>query len=155
MRKWIILTVLLGGALPAWADERLPPIANDAVKKECSACHMAFQPQFLPQRSWRKIMDTLPDHFGEDASLPEATRGEIADYLTANAGDVSKSREGRRFAASIEDGQTLMRISEVPRWVREHKGEVRQSAWSDPRVRGKANCIACHRGAKNGNYDDD
>lgn len=68
MRKWIILTVLLGGALPAWADERLPPIANDAVKKECGACHMAFQPQFLPQRSWRLMMGDLANHFGEDAS---------------------------------------------------------------------------------------
>ncbi len=155
MRKWIILATLLGGALPAWADERLPPITNGAVQKECGACHMAFQPQLLPQRSWRKIMDTLPDHFGEDASLPAATRGEIANYLTANAGDVSGSREGRRFAASIERGQTPMRITEVPRWVHEHKGEVRQSAWSDPRVRSKANCVACHRGAEAGWYDDD
>lgn len=155
MRKWIIIAALLGGALPAWADERLPPIGNDAVKKECGACHMAFQPQFLPQRSWRKIMDNLPDHFGEDASLPEATRLEIAAYHEANAGDVSGSREGRRIAASIESGQTPIRITEVPRWVREHKGEVRQSAWSDPRVRSKANCVACHRGADAGWYDDD
>jgi hypothetical protein len=155
MRKWIIIAVMLGGALPAWADERLPPIANDAVKKECGACHLAFQPQFLPQRSWRKIMDGLPDHFGEDASLPEATRLEIAAYLEANAGDVSGSREGRRIAASIESGQTPIRITEAPRWVREHKGEVRQSTWSDPRVRSKANCVACHRGAENGWYEDD
>lgn len=155
MRKWIILAVLLGGAPAAWADERLPQITNDAVKKECGACHMVFQPELLPQRSWRKIMDSLPDHFGEDASLSEAVRAEITDYLIANAGDVSGSREGRRFAASIKGGQTPMRISEVPRWVREHKGEVRQSAWSDPRVRSKANCVACHRGAAAGSYDDD
>ena len=155
MRKWIILATLLGGALPAWADERMPPITNDAVKKECGACHMVFQPQFLPQRSWRKMMDSLPDHFGEDASLGEAVRAEIAAYLVANAGDVSGSREGRRFAASIGSGQTPLRITEAPRWIREHKGEVRQSAWSDPRVRSKANCVACHRGAEAGWYDDD
>ena len=155
MRKWIILAVLLGGAPAALADERLPPIANDAVKKECGACHMAFQPQFLPQRSWRKMMDGLSDHIGEDASLPEATRLEIAAYLEANAGDVSGSREGRKFVKSIAADQSPMRITEVPRWVREHKGEVRESAWTDPRVRSKANCVACHRGAEAGWYDDD
>ncbi|MDH5558180.1 MAG: diheme cytochrome c [Alphaproteobacteria bacterium] len=155
MRKWIILAVLLGGAPAALADERLPPITNEAVKKECGACHMAFQPQFLPQRSWRKMMDGLSDHFGEDASLPEATRLEIAAYLEANAGDVSGSREGRKFVKSIAADQSPMRITEVPRWVGEHRGEVRESAWSDPRVRSKANCVACHRGADSGWYDDD
>jgi hypothetical protein len=116
---------------------------------------MAFQPQFLPQRSWRKMMDGLPDHFGEDASLPEATRLEIAAYLEANAGDVSGSREGRKFVKSIAANRSPLRITEVPRWVGEHRGEVRESAWTDPRVRGKANCVACHRGADSGWYDDD
>jgi len=157
MRKQIIIVIalLLGAALPARADERLPPVASEPVRKECGACHMAFQPQFLPQRSWRRMMDTLSDHFGEDASLPDAARLEITDYLLANAGDVSASREGRRFAASIARGDTPMRITEVPRWVREHRGEVRQSAWADARVRSKANCTACHRGAASGWYDDD
>jgi hypothetical protein len=155
MRKWIIVAAMMGVALPAMAEERMPPVANEAVKKECGACHMAFQPQFLPQRSWRRLMDGLANHFGEDASLPEATRQEIADYLIANAGDVSSSREGRRFAKSIAPDKTPLRISEVPRWVHEHRGEVRESIWSDPRVRSKANCTACHRGAETGWYDDD
>ena len=30
---------------------------------------MAFPPQFLPRRSWQKLVDTLADHFGENASL--------------------------------------------------------------------------------------
>jgi len=154
MRKWIILAVLLGGPLPALADERLPVVDSEPVKKECGACHMAFQPQLLPQRSWLKIMDTLPDHFGENASLPEPTRTQVADYLVANAGDVSASRGVRRFVGSIENGQAPMRITEVPRWTREHR-EVRANAWTDPRVRSKANCIACHRGADAGWYDDD
>jgi len=155
MRKFIMLAVLFTWAPPAWADARMPAVANETVKKECGACHMAFQAQFLPQRSWRKVMDTLSDHFGEDATLPDTARQEITDYLTTNAGDVSPLRLGLRYAASIPKDATPIRITEVPRWVREHRGEVRESAWSDPRVRSKANCTACHRGAASGWYDDD
>lgn len=155
MRKWIMLAVLLGGTVPAWADARLPPVASETVKKECGACHMAFQPQFLPQRSWRRVMDTLSDHFGEDATLPDTARQEITDYLVANAGDASPLRLGLRFAASIAKDATPIRITEVPRWVREHRGEVPERFWSDPRVRSKANCAACHRAAAAGWYGDD
>jgi len=160
MRKLFILAALLGTALPgavlpARAEGRMPPVANETVRKECGACHMVFQPQFLPQRSWRRVMDTLSDHFGEDASLPEATRKEISDYLLGNAADVSQTREGLLFAASIANGETPIRITEVPRWVRAHWGEVPERFWTDPRVRSKANCTACHRGAASGWYGDD
>jgi len=101
------------------------------------------------------VMDTLSDHFGEDATLPNTARQEITDYLTTHAGDVSPLRLGLRYAASIPMDATPIRITEVPRWVREHRGEVRESAWSDPRVRSKANCTACHRGAASGWYEDD
>ncbi len=158
MRKLIIVAAAIGAALPALAtlaDERMPTVTNEAMKKECGACHMAFQPQFLPQRSWTRMMGDLSNHFGEDASLPEAKRVDITDYLVANAGDVSPSREGRRYVKSIASNQAPLRITEIPRWVREHRGEVRESAWTDPRVKSKANCIACHRGADAGWYDDD
>ena len=35
---------------------------------------MVFPPQFLPKRSWQKLVETLADHFGENASLGEAQR---------------------------------------------------------------------------------
>lgn len=155
MRIWLIAAALMAGAAPALADERVPPITNRTVLKECGACHMAFQPQFLPQRSWQRIMDTLPDHFGEDASLPDGTRQEITAYLLANAADAGNSRSGRRYAAGLGSGETPLRITETPRWVAEHRGEARESAWSSPRVGSRANCQACHRGAANGHFEDD
>jgi hypothetical protein len=156
MRRLIILVILGWSVEPALAeDERVRPVANPTVKEECGACHMAFQPQFLPQRSWRKLMSGLSDHFGEDASLGEATRQEIENYLLANAGDTSRSGAGRWMTRSIPADQTPLRITEVPAWIREHRGEVRESAWSSPRVASKANCQACHRGAAVGYYDDD
>lgn len=154
MRYLLTLALLTAVAMPAWGDERLPPIRNDAVTKECGACHMAFQPQLLPRQSWAKIMGDLQNHFGEDASLPEATRAEIAKYLDANAADVGRSRIGNAMARSIGNGPAPLRITEVPLWKRVH-WEVPDRIWSDPRVRSRANCEACHRGAGFGVFEDD
>jgi hypothetical protein len=139
---------------PARAGERVPPVTDLVVKKECGSCHMAYQPQFLPKRSWQKLMDTLADHFGENASLGEAQRTAVLDYLVANASDGPRAgREGRKFAASIPSAQTPLRITQVPRWVREHR-EVPAGKWNDPAVKSKANCVACHRSAEQGIYED-
>lgn len=135
------------------ADERYDPVRNKSVLTECGACHMAFQPQMLPKRSWVKIMAGLSDHFGEDASLDKETADEITSYLVQNAAD--SSWWGGKFMRGVKDHMTPLRITETPYWKREHKGEVRASAWKSPKVKSKANCQACHRDAVRGNYHDD
>ena len=136
------------------ADERIAPVTDPIVKKECGSCHMAFSPQFLPGRSWRKLVDTLSDHFGENASLGEAQRKTVLEYLLANASDGPRAgNEGRKFGASIPAAQTPLRITEVPRWVREHR-KVGADKWSNPSIKSKANCVACHKGAEQGIYED-
>ena len=137
----------------AFADERYSPIKDETVLKECGACHMAFQPQMLPKRSWEKIMTTLSDHFGEDASLDDKTTQQITNYLVENAAD-SGWYSGKMMRGVCDDW-TPMRITELPYWIREHKKEVPERAWNYPKVKSKANCTACHRYAKSGNYDDD
>jgi Dihaem cytochrome c len=83
---------------------------------------MVFPPQFLPKRSWQKLVETLADHFGENASLGEAQRQAVLDYLLAHAADSRQAgREGRKFARSIAAGQTPLRITDTPRWVQEHR----------------------------------
>jgi hypothetical protein len=83
-------------------DQRVAPVTDSVVKKECGSCHIAFSPEFLPRRSWQKLVDTLSDHFGENASLGDAERKRVLDYLLANAGDGPKAgSEGRKFSASI------------------------------------------------------
>ena len=137
----------------AVADERYGPIQNKTVSDECGACHMAFQPQMLPKRSWIKIMEGLSDHFGEDASLDAKTADEITSYLVENAAD--SSWWGGKFMRGIKDHMTPVRITQTPYWIREHKKEVPARTWKTPRVGSKANCLACHRDANRGNYDDD
>lgn len=137
--------LVLAFALQAVADEdRVPPVTHPATQEECGACHMAYQPVFLPARSWRAIMAGLDDHFGENAQLDPTTRDEIEDYLLSNAAP--------RIRGVPED-VTPLKISDLPWFKREHDREV------SPRMMEKAktmsNCVACHRRAERGVYEDD
>ena len=114
---------------------------------------MAFQPAFLPARSWDRIMNTLSDHFGEDASLPDAQIVAIRAYLTKNAGDVKQLGVAQKYMRWVEPGGAPLKTTENPAFLREHNFPDR--VWKDPKVVTKSNCLACHAQADRGNYDDD
>jgi hypothetical protein len=144
MRRLATATTLLAAVAllaPALAQEleRVPPVTDEAAKKECGACHMAYQPEFLPANSWRRIFADLGNHFGEDASLDDAMRQEILAYYVANA-------------ASASAGQAPLRITEQRWWVRKHDKEVRQADWAKAKFKG--DCTACHARAEQGIYED-
>jgi hypothetical protein len=127
----------------------VPPIEHAATLKECGACHLAFPPQMLPARSWKKLMGDLANHFGENAGLPEATRAEIAAYLGANAGDAALSKNGRYFLRGIDPADTPLRITQTPFWQAVHD-EVPNAYFTGAQVKTPANCVACHRTAAKG-----
>lgn len=133
--------------------QAFPPMTDVATQKECSACHMAFQPQMLPARSWEALMSGLTDHFGENATLDPATAEGIKSYLMANAADAGNAKS--RWMRGIAADQTPLRITETPRWIRSHQGEVSPKAFLRPEVGSKANCKACHTAADKGYYGDD
>lgn len=141
-------------ALPAAADGDegggMAPVTHPATKAECSACHIAYPPGFLPARSWTAIMTTLDNHFGEDASLDAAARDEIEAWLVANAAD---ARGAARGLSGVAATAVPLRISELPWFLREHEGEV--SASMKARAKSMANCAACHSGAERGIFEDD
>ena len=150
----LALSAVLMLAPPASAgDDFVPPITDATVLKECGECHMAFQPAFLPARSWTRMMDGLADHFGENATLPAVKADRIRAYLTAHAGDVDGRGEARKFMRGIASGQAPLRITENPRFEREHRFPDR--VWKDPKVVARSNCPACHTGAERGWYEDD
>ena len=62
---------------------------------ECSACHEFIPPHAEPMREWRALMQNLPNHMGEDATLPEPLRSDIEAYLVANASDGPDRRHTR------------------------------------------------------------
>ncbi|MGE5548673.1 MAG: diheme cytochrome c [Solirubrobacterales bacterium] len=154
MRRIILAGAALLFSAPAFAgDDWVPPVKDQLVKKECGTCHMAFQPAFLPARSWDRMMNELADHFGEDASLPPDTAQAIRAYLTANAGDVVNQGRARKYMKWVAPGGTPQRITENPDFERKHR--FPDKVWKDPKVVTKSNCPACHQGAELGWYDDD
>lgn len=149
MRILLPLAAALIAASPALAgDDWVPPVSDPQVIKECGSCHMAFQPAFLAARSWNRMMDELPDHFGEDASLPAEKREAIRQYLTANAGDVVMQGRAQKYMEWVAPGGTPQRITENPDFERKHR--FADAVWKDPKVVTKSNCLACHRGADQG-----
>jgi hypothetical protein len=169
----LALAAALGGALAfaqpglaeRWERERwgheggeprgLAPVKDPKVLKECGSCHMAFLPGFLPARSWEKIMSNLKDHFGDNATLDEATAKSITEYLTANASD-AKGR-ARRGAAKDDAAEPIIRISELPWFKAEHgrRGRLSPESLKRHKAKSKSDCKACHPGAEKGFFDDD
>lgn len=130
-------------------QDRVPLVANAAYKKECGDCHMAFQPQFLSGPSWRAVMGGLADHFGETATLAEAARKEILDYLLANAGG------GRRVEGAPPATKPVLRITELAWWKKEHAPrKIADAVWARKGIGAKADCAACHPAAEKGDYDE-
>src|SRR5262245_19523742 len=60
---------------------------SPAYEKECGSCHFAYQPGWLPERSWRRMMGSLNSHFGDNATLSQANHDAIMSYLAAGAAD--------------------------------------------------------------------
>ena len=131
-----------------------PPVSDAAVKAECGSCHLAFPASMLPARSWDEMMGDLKNHFGDDASVDAATAEKITRYLTENAGDTGGQRYGRRLLSGVSSQNAPLRITELPKWVREHR-EVSAAEWKSKDVGSKANCVACHADAERGYYEDD
>ncbi|WP_197916359.1 diheme cytochrome c [Thiosulfatihalobacter marinus] len=152
MKHTLSLTALALTALPAFADESeyMPPVSDPVALAECSECHMAYPAGFLPQRSWSRIMATLEDHFGEDASLDADTSARIETYLTGNAADAGGRSSGLLYGVAATD--TPLRISDMPWFRAEHDGEV--SAHRLRKAGSISNCAACHRGAERGSFED-
>lgn len=130
-----------------------PVVMNAKFKTECTSCHMAYPPGLLPERSWTKMMGTLDNHFGEDASLDEKTRKDILDFLVKNSSDHSNSRRGGKILSSIAKSDAPLRISETSYFIRKHD-EISAEVFKRKAIGSKANCMACHSGAESGNFNE-
>ncbi len=145
-----------GGWLASRAD--VAPVANATYSEECGACHMDYQPGLLPAQAWAQVMDpaALFNHYGDDASLGETLRTEIASYLTAHSADQARAPRSRAFAVGFDAkaGAGLPRITETRYFKRKHQGLPARLVIGNPDVGGFSRCPACHRGAANGIYND-
>jgi nitrate/TMAO reductase-like tetraheme cytochrome c subunit len=118
-------------------------VNNATYKSECGSCHVAYPPALLPARSWQAILGGLDRHFGTNASLDDKSLADIRAFLDKNAG-----RDRTGSAAPI------LRITDTAWFKREHH-EVAASTWSSAKVKRPSNCAACHKGAEQGDFDED
>ena len=133
---------------------RLRAELDPQYTEECGACHFAYPPQFLPARSWRKLMDGLADHFGENAELDPAVREQLTAYVSANAAETSNAMVSRKLMRGVEADAEPLRISELPYFVKEHREIPARMIADNPEVKSLSHCAKCHQDAAQGNFDE-
>ena len=149
--------VVLAAGVPLAALDRLPPAGvpalpvHEVFRTECADCHQVYHPSLLPAASWRGMMRTLDDHFGEDASLDEETARSIESHLATYASEAWDTEAANRFRTV--SAEAPWQISATPDWVRTHQG-ISNDVLARKGIGGKGNCAACHRDADTGRYDD-
>jgi nitrate/TMAO reductase-like tetraheme cytochrome c subunit len=105
---------------------------------------MAYLAGFLPAESWKRMMATLPKHYGADASIDDiALLNEISGWLQANAGTYKRSGEVTQSN----------RLTDSAWFVRKHR-EVADEVWKRVAIKSASNCIACHSGAERGDFNE-
>jgi hypothetical protein len=134
-------------------DRNLKRVSNSSYADQCGACHFVYQPELLPAASWKKILEGTDDHFGETVDLDEGARLEISEYLASNAADKSSAKLAGKIMRCL-GGMTPLRITDIPCIRKEHH-EITPQMVQRKSVGSLSNCIACHRTAESGVYDDD
>lgn len=141
--KTLLVTALIGlCSVTVWADSKVSTPLLPKMEKECASCHIAFRPNFLPKSSWQKVMATLDQHYGTDASLSAADTQEITDWLNTVALDVGEAPPNNRITQSF--------------WFTRKHGanHVKPYIWQRPSVKSRTNCQACHVNADKGDFNE-
>lgn len=134
-------------------DKAIPPVTNEIYKKNCGVCHFAYQPGLLPARSWMKIMDSPDGHPGGNLSIDEKSKSEIKRYLVQKSAEHSSAKRSKKILNSI-GSDTPVRISEIS-YIKQKHRDISQEVFSRKAIGSRANCLACHRSAARGVYEDD
>ena len=158
---WIISSLLLLSYLLSTPSNFLMADGNRAVDyktahplfySECKSCHTLYPPYLLPKRSWSLMMDTLEEHFGDDASLEPEEVASIRDYLLQNSAESSTKEAAFRISSSITDPD-LLAITKTPYWKMRHH-EIEKTVFEDTKVQKRSNCKACHNRIEQGLLND-
>jgi cytochrome b len=151
-----VLLLLIGAVRQIVALSARPALGVPAgpldptYAQECGSCHMAYPPSLAPRSHWIAIMDGLPDHFGEDASLEPGLISRIRAYLTMNAAEEWDTRAAHELQSS--NPQDPLRLTATPFWIRMHRG-IPESVFKSRAVGAKSACEKCHSDASTGRFD--
>jgi len=144
-----------------WFDKderRTPAYQQDAgfnqYKTECGDCHMAYPPGMLSRDSWRSLMSSLDDHFGDNAELDHEAAAGITDYLMRHSAD----QRFRTYNVSRRmlngDSRLPLRITETNYFLAKHHELSPRMVVDNPEVKSMSHCNACHRNAEQGSFNE-
>ncbi len=131
------------------------PVDNSEYQEECGSCHMAYPAGLLPEKSWRKVMTNLDEHFGDNAELLPESQQNILNYLVNNAADKSNYHRAKKIARSMINYKTVDRITQTPYFVRKHDEIPKKYVIANPKVGSFSQCNACHLNAEKGAFNED
>lgn len=136
--------------------KEIEAVSDAKYNTECGSCHFAYQPGWLPERSWRRLMtaEALADHFGQNAELDEEERKQLLSVLATHAADSSYYKRSRKVMSTLSDNEAPLRITEVP-YIHDKHSSIPKDIFKNDKVKGPAFCDKCHTGASKGNFDDD
>ncbi len=142
-----------GNGQRLFSRQDIAPVQNALYRDECGSCHFAYQPGLLPAASWRKLMDNLSDHFGDNAELAPDTAAQLRNYLDTHAADRVNTGRSPGIARSLR-GEVPLRITETFYFRRQHDEISGRAVAENPGVVSFSRCDACHTGAAGGSYDE-
>jgi len=137
MAIWVVAAIL---APPVNAQDLAAPMPP-SYRFECGSCHVPYPAALMTQRGWSDLLQSLDNHFGENAVPEIPARREIEQYLTQHANVKEHSFGSRTEPARIS----------TTHWFRLTHG-VAKKLFKDIRVGTVANCSACHRQAEGGQF---
>ncbi|MEW6187145.1 MAG: diheme cytochrome c [Thermodesulfobacteriota bacterium] len=131
----------------------LKPGSDPIYKTTCGGCHFPYPPGLLPGASWKIIIDRLPDHFGDQVTFDPKSKETLIRYLMENGADRSSAKKPVKIMNSL-NGRSVLRITEIPYIRKKHRG-IKPEIFNRTAIGSFSNCIACHKTAEQGNFDDD
>lgn len=141
--RWLAALALLLATSSVFAQGNKANTSPGAKwKEECGSCHIPYPARFLSADSWQRMMRGLDKHFGTDAGLDTEDNRIISEYLKRNA------------ASNSQRTSKSLRISDTSWFIGEHD-EISSRAWTDPAVKSRSNCTACHINAARGDWSED
>jgi len=120
--------------------------AETLYRDECGACHLVYPPELLPETSWRKIMEGLHDHFGEEIILLEGPERLILIWLESRSAENSSEDHAIKIMGSLGRNSPI-RITDIPYIRKEHK-DISADIFDRESVGTFSNCAACHLDAE-------
>ena len=144
--KSLAFAVAVVASTAAYAGKPMMPETQmlTIYKQECGTCHMAYPTGFLSKPAWGRVMNSLSNHYGTDASLDDTQVKEISQWLNQHAGTYK-----RVVQSSKED-----RLTTTEWFLRKHK-EIQPNVYQRAAIKSAANCAACHTTAAKGDFEED